>query len=112
MVSAAAVPFVSAAPGLSTETLLTVTKGWKGEFPPGKMLSNRPMRVTKSSNTGANDRLRGKLIGHPDSRLDRCVRIDIGLRQARCKQAGAGCAASRCWNWQQEHAPGPSWGIR
>src|SRR5260370_33353589 len=47
MVSGAAVPVVSEAPGLSTDTLFTVTKGWKGEFPPMKTLSSRPMRVVK-----------------------------------------------------------------
>ena len=44
--SGAAVPVVREAPGLSTETLLTVTNGWKGELPPEKILSSRPMRVT------------------------------------------------------------------
>ena len=33
------------APGLSTETLFTVTNGWNGELAPGKMLSYRPKRV-------------------------------------------------------------------
>ena len=47
MVSGAAVPLVSEAPGLSTETLFTVTNGWNGELPPGKTLSSRPMRVVK-----------------------------------------------------------------
>src|SRR5581483_5305242 len=48
MVIAAAVPEVREAPGLSTDTLLTVTNGWNGELPPGKMLSRSPMRVTNS----------------------------------------------------------------
>src|SRR5215469_1212370 len=41
----------SATPGLSTieaklpATAATVTKGWKGGLPPGKILSSKPMRV-------------------------------------------------------------------
>src|ERR1700749_3457104 len=41
-------------PGLSTieaklpATAATVTNGWKGELPPGKMLSSRPMRLANS----------------------------------------------------------------
>ena len=37
---------LNAAPGLSTDTLLTVTVGWNGELPPGKMLSMIPLFST------------------------------------------------------------------
>lgn len=40
--AAGSTALVKAAPGLSTETLLTVTVGWKGELPPGKILSMIP----------------------------------------------------------------------
>ena len=44
----------NATPGLSTmeaklpATAATVTKGWKGGLPPGKILSSSPMRVANS----------------------------------------------------------------
>src|ERR1700729_2552187 len=50
---AATVEF-KAAPGLSTSPVrlpvaaFTVTKGWNGELPPGKMLSSSPIRVANS----------------------------------------------------------------
>ena len=44
---------LSAAPGLSTDTLLTVTVGWNGELPPGNMLSMIPLNSTNSAAPGA-----------------------------------------------------------
>jgi hypothetical protein len=44
--AAGSTALVKAAPGLSTETLLTVTVGWKGELPPGKILSMIPLFST------------------------------------------------------------------
>ena len=49
MVSAAAVPLVSDAPGLSTETLLTLMNGWKGELPPSIRSPSEPLlRIRKA----------------------------------------------------------------
>ena len=90
----AAVPVTMAAPGLSTLTLFTVTKGWNGELPPGKMLSSKRHSRREFAGAGAHHKFVVELISETNTRLRQIRRLNIALSQAGIEEARTRCAVA------------------